>query len=187
MGKHKPYTNRVEPKYRDGLLYFVGLYFRFLPILHEWIWLLPNSIKTKVIIGMNCSWLSDCLNGSGDDVQWKIVRVHCAQNTDSMSWCEIQYWCFDQYYSVKLSLFMQIFYSAYGCCFDSLAPVRCGQDRYIEHFLWNCPEVNAAKRHWWLFKIGSGNGLVPSHCLNPCWPSSMTEYNVVMTQWVYIW
>ena len=40
------------------------------------------------------------------------------------------------------------------------------KDRYLDHFLWNCPQVNATRSHWWLFKIGSGNGLVPS-CNKP--------------------
>ena len=33
---------------------------------------------------------------------------------------------------------------------------------YIEHFVWNCPQVNATGLHWWYVNIGSGNGLVPS-------------------------
>ena len=31
----------------------------------------------------------------------------------------------------------------------------------LEHFLWNCPEVNAPKSHWLLVYIGSSKGLVP--------------------------
>ena len=52
---------------------------------------------------------------------------------------------------------------------NSLAPGRCGcnlnwiifklfSDRYLEHFLWNCPQVNATRPHWWLVNIGAGNG-----------------------------
>ena len=36
------------------------------------------------------------------------------------------------------------------------------RDTYFEHFLWNCPLVNATRLHWWLVSIGSGDGLVPS-------------------------
>ena len=35
------------------------------------------------------------------------------------------------------------------------------KDRYIEHFLWNCPQVNATRPQR-LVNIASGNGLVPS-------------------------
>ena len=35
-------------------------------------------------------------------------------------------------------------------------------ERYLEHFLWNHPHVNATRPHWWLVKIGSGNDYVPS-------------------------
>ena len=52
---------------------------------------------------------------------------------------------------------------------NSLAPGRCGcnlnwiifklfSDRYLEHFLWNCPQVNTTRPHWWLVNIGAGNG-----------------------------
>ena len=34
--------------------------------------------------------------------------------------------------------------------------------RYLEHFLWNYPQVNTTRSHWWLINTGSGNGLVPS-------------------------
>ena len=36
------------------------------------------------------------------------------------------------------------------------------KNRYLEHFLWNCPQVNATRPHWWLVNIGSVNGLVPN-------------------------
>ena len=57
---------------------------------------------------------------------------------------------------------------------NSLAPGRCKcylkfkifetqmKVRYLEHFLWNCPHVNATRPHWWVVNIGAGNGLVPS-------------------------
>ena len=55
---------------------------------------------------------------------------------------------------------------------NSLAPGRCGcwlnyfqthiKDRYLELFLWNCPQTNDTTPHLWLVNIGSGNGLVPS-------------------------
>ena len=38
------------------------------------------------------------------------------------------------------------------------------KDGYFEHFLWNCPEMNARRHHWWLvhFVLSClGNGLVP--------------------------
>ena len=35
------------------------------------------------------------------------------------------------------------------------------KDRYLEHFLWNCPQLNAASPHSWLVNIGLGNSLVP--------------------------
>ena len=34
------------------------------------------------------------------------------------------------------------------------------KDRYLEHFLWFCPQVNTRGPHWWLIKIGLGNSLV---------------------------
>ena len=34
------------------------------------------------------------------------------------------------------------------------------KDRYLENFMWNIPQVNAPGPDWWLFNIGSGNGLV---------------------------
>ena len=36
------------------------------------------------------------------------------------------------------------------------------KDIYLEHFLWNCPQVNSIIPHWQLVDIGSDNGLVPS-------------------------
>ena len=35
-------------------------------------------------------------------------------------------------------------------------------DKYLEYLLWNCPQMNAIKHHWWLVNIGPGNGLVSS-------------------------
>ena len=34
--------------------------------------------------------------------------------------------------------------------------------RYLEHFLWYCPQVNATRPHWWSVNISLGNGLVLS-------------------------
>ena len=53
---------------------------------------------------------------------------------------------------------------------NSLAPGKCGCivnfqthiKKYHEHFLWECPQVNVTRPHWWLVNIGSGNGLVLS-------------------------
>ena len=36
------------------------------------------------------------------------------------------------------------------------------KDRYLQHFLWNCPQVNATLYHRWLTNIGSSNGLLSS-------------------------
>ena len=48
--------------------------------------------------------------------------------------------------------------------------------RYLEPFPWNCPSVNVTKPHWWIVKIGSGNGLVLwNYYLNQWWPSSSTH------------
>ena len=30
------------------------------------------------------------------------------------------------------------------------------KDRYLEHFLWYCPQVNATRPHWWVVNTGSG-------------------------------
>ena len=54
-----------------------------------------------------------------------------------------------------------------------LAPGRCGSNfrlvipkvisttRCLEHFLWNCPQSNATRHHWWIFNFSLGNGLAP--------------------------
>ena len=34
-------------------------------------------------------------------------------------------------------------------------------DRYLEHFLWNCPRVKVPRPHRWSVNIALGNGLVP--------------------------
>ena len=34
-------------------------------------------------------------------------------------------------------------------------------DRPLEYFLWNYPQMNVTRLHWWYVNIGSGNGLVP--------------------------
>ena len=36
------------------------------------------------------------------------------------------------------------------------------KDKYLEYFLWNFHLMNATRHHWWLFNIGSGNGLMLS-------------------------
>ena len=41
-----------------------------------------------------------------------------------------------------------------------LSPER--QLNLITHSLWNCPEVNATKPHWWWVKYWCSNGMVPS-------------------------
>ena len=54
------------------------------------------------------------------------------------------------------------------------------KDRDLDHFLWNGPQVNVRKPHWWLVNIGSGNGLgltgtmslpepILSHCYVAIW------------------
>ena len=64
------------------------------------------------------------------------------------------------------------------------------KDRFIEHFPWNYPLVNATRPCWRLVNIGLGNGLVPSgktsHYPNQCWPRSMSLYGVSRPQWVNI-
>ena len=49
--------------------------------------------------------------------------------------------------------------------------------------MWNCPQVNTKRPHWWLINICSCNGLVQatSHYLNQCWPSYMTTYSATMS------
>ena len=80
---------------------------------------------------------------------------------------------------------------------NSLAPreSRCGSDlqlvifklisrKYLEHFLWNCHQVNATRPHWWwLVKIG--------RCLNRhqaiTWTNLdqvLTQYSITRLQWV---
>ena len=58
--------------------------------------------------------------------------------------------------------------------FNSLVPGRCVDnfksvisekhitDWVLEHFLWNCCQVNVTEHLWWQVSNGSGNGLVPS-------------------------
>ena len=83
--------------------------------------------------------------------------------------------------------------------FNTLAPGRCCcyskfviiqihiKYRYLDHFLWNCPQVNAIRPYWWLVNFGSGNGSVPSGnkpYLSQCWPKSMSSYGITKPQWV---
>ena len=72
--------------------------------------------------------------------------------------------------------------------FNWLTPGRCScnlrlvffhiKDKNLEHFLWNCFQVNVTKTHWWLINNGWGNCLVPSrktsHCQNQCWPRTVS-------------
>ena len=56
-------------------------------------------------------------------------------------------------------------------------------DRYIEHFRWNCPQVNARGPYGWLIKIGPGNGLVPSGN-NPVPELMLIKYhNAIWRDW----
>ena len=60
-------------------------------------------------------------------------------------------------------------------------------DRYLKHFLWNCPQVNARRPLPWLVNIGSGNGLVPSGnkpLPEPILTRSMSPYSIARPQWV---
>ena len=55
-----------------------------------------------------------------------------------------------------------------------LSPGRCGCNiklmifnlisriDVLEHFFWNCPQVNATRSYWWLVNIGWGNDLMSS-------------------------
>ena len=36
------------------------------------------------------------------------------------------------------------------------------RDWWVRYPLWNCSHVNGTGTHWWIVKMGSGNGLVPS-------------------------
>ena len=67
-----------------------------------------------------------------------------------------------------------------GFDINSLTPGRCDCnlklvifklisriDRYLGHFLWNYPQANATRSHWWLVNIGSGNDLVPQGLPEP--------------------
>ena len=54
-------------------------------------------------------------------------------------------------------------------------------------FPWTCPEANSTKPHWWLVKIGWGNGLVRQATNNypsPCWPRSLSSYGFTRPQWI---
>ena len=41
------------------------------------------------------------------------------------------------------------------------------KDRYLGHFWWNCPQMNATKPYWRLVNLASGNVLVPSGKVDP--------------------
>ena len=74
------------------------------------------------------------------------------------------------------------------------------KDRCYEHFLWNCPLVNATRHHKW-FTIGPGNGLVPSLMIiiryqldawwyqiirtwSQWWHKSIVAYGATRSHWV---
>ena len=68
---------------------------------------------------------------------------------------------------------------------NSLAPRRCSWHKskinhlkiirinIVQNFMWNYPQVNFARHHWWLINLGSSNCLVPSGntTINPFLPS----------------
>ena len=61
---------------------------------------------------------------------------------------------------------------------------------YFEHFLWNYPQVNAKRPHWWLINIGSTLAQVmawclmaPSHYLSQCRPRSLLPQGITRPQW----
>ena len=54
-------------------------------------------------------------------------------------------------------------------------------DRYLEHFLWNCTQVNATRLHWWLVnfvQVMKRCHQATSHCLSQYWPRSVSPYGV---------
>ena len=89
---------------------------------------------------------------------------------------------------VRLTSQLYIFNSlAYGSCIYKLNWYFSNwYQGYVECVPWNCPRVYAAKTHWWLVNIGSGNCLAPlsSHYLSQYWSRSMSSYGVTRPQWV---
>ena len=76
---------------------------------------------------------------------------------------------------------------------DSLAPVRCGlnlyissfqiqtKDIYLEHFLWNCPQLNTydiTGRQTTLVQVIAWCRQATSHYTNQCWPTSLSPLGV---------
>ena len=68
------------------------------------------------------------------------------------------------------------------------------KDKCLEHFLWNCSQVNATRPPLWLVNIGSCNGLVPSRTkvLNSVKPyiiSSKPQWVKTVSTWTsdFIW
>ena len=60
-------------------------------------------------------------------------------------------------------------------------------NRYLDHFVWNCPHVNATRSHGWLVNTGSGNGLGLSGTKplpEQCWPRFMLPYGITKPQCV---
>ena len=53
--------------------------------------------------------------------------------------------------------------SSGGCsCILKLVILKLIKDRCIEHFVWNCPQLNLTRHRWWSRNIGSSNSLVQS-------------------------
>ena len=52
-------------------------------------------------------------------------------------------------------------------------------DWWLRHLLWNCPDMNVTRPHWWSVNIGSGDGLVPSG-KKPLPESMLTEISVAV-------
>ena len=61
--------------------------------------------------------------------------------------------------------------------------VTQSSDRHLEHFQWNCPQVNITRLRLWYANIGSGNVFATSHYLNQCWRSSMSSYGITRPQY----
>ena len=60
----------------------------------------------------------------------------------------------------------------------------------LEYFLWNCPQVNATRPHWWLLnnstlvQVMAWCRQATSHYLTLPWPRSMSSYGIARPQWV---
>ena len=60
------------------------------------------------------------------------------------------------------------------------------KDGYFEHFQWNCPQVNAAKPHWWEVTQNSSLG---THCeIALRWtPQNLTNSNSIVVKLMAWW